>query len=229
MGERPRVAGSGRIAAALGVLVALIATELAVASAAARSASQSAPPLQLGSRGSRVATLQRRLIVLGYLPVGAADGTYGQRTWHAVVAFQGWQRLPRDGEADSRTLTELQRATRPRPWVPLPRALELDISRQVLLVVVDGRVSRAIHSSTARPGFVTPRGRFRVFERERLSWSKAFHVWMPYALYFSGGYAIHGFDTVPAYPASHGCVRIPLVEAPYVYAAAPLGTPVLIR
>jgi lipoprotein-anchoring transpeptidase ErfK/SrfK len=52
---------------------------------------------------------------------------------------------------------------------------------------------------------------------------------MPYALYFSGGYAIHGYGVVPAYPASHGCVRVPESEAPYVYAAAPLHTAVVIR
>lgn len=194
---------------------------LAAASAQAR--------LHLGSRGPRVRALQRRLIGLGYLPSVAADGVFGMRTWHAVVAFQGWQRLHRDGIVGARTWSALASASRPRAWVRLARGLELDLQRQVLLVVARGRTIRAVHISSARPGYVTPRGRFRVYRRERLSWSAAYHVWMPYALYFSAGYAIHGFGLVPAYPASHGCVRMPLGEAPFVYAATPLRAPVVIR
>jgi peptidoglycan hydrolase-like protein with peptidoglycan-binding domain len=187
------------------------------------------PPLQLGARGAPVRALQRRLIALGYLPAGAADGAFGQRTWHAVVAFEGWQRLHRDGVVEGRTRAALASATRPRPWVRLERGLLLDLERQVLLVVEGGRTVRAVHVSTARPGYVTPRGRFEVYRRERLSWSASYGVWMPYALYFSGGYAIHGYGVVPASPASHGCVRVPESEAPYVYAAAPLHTAVVIR
>jgi lipoprotein-anchoring transpeptidase ErfK/SrfK len=99
----------------------------------------------------------------------------------------------------------------------------------VLLVVVRGRTVHAVHVSTAGPGFVTPRGRFSVYRRERLSWSAVYDVWMPYALYFSGGYAIHGYGSVPAYPASHGCVRVPLSEAALVYALTPLRAPVIVR
>jgi len=187
------------------------------------------PPLHLGSRGARVRALQQRLVVLGYLPPGSADGVYGQRTWQAVVAFQGWQRLHRDGVVGTRTRAALASAVRPRPWARLGRALELDLRRQVLLVVRAGRTTRAIHISSAARGYVTPRGRFRVYRREHPSWSSPYRVWMPYALYFSGGYAIHGFGSVPSYPASHGCVRIPLSEAPFVYSTTPLRTPVVIR
>jgi hypothetical protein len=194
------------------------------------SAAKRPPPiLHLGHRGVAVRTLQERLIRLGYLPPGAAGGVYEMRTWHAVVAFQGWQRLKRDGIVGRRTRVALASAHRPRPWVSLNHGLELDLGRQVLLVVDHGQTRRAIHISSAAPGYATPRGRFDVFRRERMSWSVPYRVWMPYALYFSGGYAIHGFDPVPAYPASHGCVRMPLTEAPLVYGAAPLHTPVVIR
>ena len=96
-------------------------------------------------------------------------------------------------------------------------------------MVARSRTVRAVHISSAAPGYWTPRGRFGVYRRERLSWSSPYQVWMPYALYFSGGYAIHAFGSVPAYPASHGCVRMPVNDAPFVYAAAPLHTPVVIR
>lgn len=222
------VLGTASAALGLGTVVGLPAQGIASAPAQIVQAS-SRGPLHLGSRGPRVRALQERLIVLGYLPAGAARGVFGQRTWHAVVAFQGWQRLSRDGIVGARTSSMLASARRPRPWVRLRRGLELDLRRQVLLVVVGGRTIRAVHVSSARPGYVTPPGRFHVYRRERASWSAAYHVWMPYALYFSGGYAIHGFGVVPTYPASHGCVRVPLGEAPFVYSATPLHAPVLIR
>jgi lipoprotein-anchoring transpeptidase ErfK/SrfK len=93
----------------------------------------------------------------------------------------------------------------------------------LVLLVRKARVVRAIHVSTGASGTPTPSGRFRVYRRERESWSKPFRVWLPWASYFSGGVALHGYPDVPAYPASHGCVRIPLSEAHTVYAFARLG------
>lgn len=221
--------------AALAVLVSLEAVEAESYAGdrqpqhAGATATADPAPLRPGTHGIRVRALQQRLIALGYLPPGSADGAYGQRTWHAVVAFQGWHRLRRDGVVGARTQAALVSAVRPRPWVPLERGLQLDLERQVLLVVSRGRTVRAVHISGAAPGYVTPRGRFYVYRRERLSWSVPYRVWMPYALYFSRGYAIHGFSSVPAYPASHGCVRMPMSEAPFVYAATLLHTPVVIR
>lgn len=196
---------------------------------AAPAAAGPPPRLGIGSHGAAVGVLQHRLVALGYLPAGSANGAFDDRTWHAVVAFQGWERLPRTGIVDGRTRTALAGAHRPVPWARTPRALELDLGRQVLLVVAHRRTVRAIHVSSARPGYATPRGSFHVYRRELMSWSAPYATWMPYALYFTGGYAVHGFDSVPAYPASHGCVRMPLVEAPYVYNATPLGTPVFVR
>lgn len=219
----------------LGVATAILAAGVLIllppepGASATASVIPSRPTLQFGSRGAAVRSLQRQLIALGYLPMRRVDGVYGTRTWHAVLAFQGWQRLHRDGKVASGTWTALASAHRPRPWIELEHGLELDLQRQVMLVVHRGRTQRAVHISSAAVGYATPRGRFRVYRRERMSWSSPYSVWMPYALYFSGGYAIHGFDQVPAYPASHGCVRMPLVDAPSVYAATALGTPVLIR
>jgi peptidoglycan hydrolase-like protein with peptidoglycan-binding domain len=184
--------------------------------------------LRLGSRGPDVVRLQRALVRLRYLPPGSVTGSFDERTWHAVVAFEGWQRLGRDGVADRRVWTGLARAGVPRPWGGLVRGVEIDRARQVLLLVEGGRVVRAVHVSTGAYGR-TPAGRFAVRHKERLSWSVPFRAWMPYANYFYGGYAVHGFASVPAYPASHGCVRVPMSEAPAVYAFATVGTPVWIR
>jgi hypothetical protein len=188
-----------------------------------------APVLRLGSRGASVRRLQERLVSLRYLPWGAASGVFDERTWHAVVAFQGWQRLGRDGVVAAKTWQALERAHTPVGPGDFGRGLVVDTSRQVLLLVAGGRVQRAIHVSTAAPGHWTPHGRFRVYRKEILSWSVPFRAWMPYANYFTGGFAIHGFASVPSYPASHGCIRVPMAEAPIVYSFAGYGTPVLVR
>jgi cell wall hydrolase len=185
--------------------------------------------LRYGNHGRAVASLQRRLVVLGYLERGGVDGVFGDETWYAVVALQGWEHLVRDGVVGPQTRRALRHARAPRPWLRLRRALEIDLTRQVLLVVEQGAVRRAVHVSTGASKFATPEGRFTVIRRGRMSWSQRYHRWLPYALYFHRGLAIHAFRIVPDEPASHGCIRIPFSDALFVFRAAPLGTPVLIR
>jgi N-acetylmuramoyl-L-alanine amidase len=184
--------------------------------------------LGYGARGRAGASLQRRLVDLGYRRRGAVDGVLGDETRNAVVAFHGWERIGRDGVVGPRTRGALRRAWAPQPWLPRRRALEFDLRRQVLLVVERGVVRRAIHVSSGAFS-PTPEGRFTIVRRMRESWSRPFHVRLPYALYFHRGLAIHGFPIVPDRPASHGCVRVPVEDAPFVFRATPLGTPVLIR
>lgn len=189
----------------------------------------SAGDLRYGDHGRAVASLQRQLVKLGYLERGRADGIFADETWHAVVALQGWEQIARDGVVGPQTRRALRSALAPQPWLRLPRALEIDLTRQVLLVVEGGAVRRAVHVSTGASGFATPEGRFTVTRRKRMSWSQRYRVWLPYALYFDRGLALHGFRVVPDRPASHGCIRIPLDEAPLVFRASPRGTPVVIR
>ena len=66
-----------------------------------------------------------------------------------------------------------------------------------------------------------------MYRKERMSWSTPYSVWLPWASYFTGGIAFHGYPEVPVYPASHGCIRVPDPFAPELYAFAPLGTPIL--
>jgi lipoprotein-anchoring transpeptidase ErfK/SrfK len=72
-------------------------------------------------------------------------------------------------------------------------------------------------------GGATPLGHFRIYRRDAMSWSLQFRVWMPLAQYFFGGYAMHEFGSVPAYPASHGCVRIPSTDARAVWQGGQIG------
>jgi L,D-transpeptidase catalytic domain/Putative peptidoglycan binding domain len=184
--------------------------------------------LRLGSRGADVRRLKAELARLRFLPPGSRGARFDERTWHAVVALQGWRGLARTGVVDRRTWRALALAPAPRPWARLRRGVLIDTARQVMLLVEGGRTVRAIHVSTGAYGR-TPRGRFAVYRKETLSWSVPFGVWMPYASYFHGGFAMHAYPSVPSYPASHGCVRIPPVEAPGVYSFARYGTPVWVR
>ncbi len=184
--------------------------------------------LRLGARGADVRRLRAELARLRYLPPGSGGARFDERTWHAVVALQGWLGLGRTGVVDRRTWRALARAGVPAPWARLRRGILIDTARQVMLLVDGGRTVRAIHVSTGADGR-TPHGRFAVYRKEVLSWSVPFSTWMPYASYFVGGFAMHSYPSVPSYAASHGCVRLPPVEAPGIYRFASYGTPVWIR
>lgn len=173
--------------------------------------------------------LQQRLAQLRYLPQGSADGIYGEQTAQAVMAFQAWQGLDRDGIAGPATHRELAKAKRPQPAADGPRRrVEIHLDKGVVLLVRGGRTARAIHASGGISGYDTPRGSFEVFRKELMSWSVPYKVWMPYATYFNGGIALHESASVPAYPASHGCVRVPPAEAKLVYNFAGMGTTVVV-
>jgi L,D-transpeptidase catalytic domain/Putative peptidoglycan binding domain len=207
------------------VLLAAIGSVLAPTMAQARTLSE-------GMCGTAVHRLQHRLVVRSYLPDGYTPGCFDYRTTQAVMALQGWVHLTRDGIAGPQTKAKLRASKTPRPWTGDRhfRHIEIHKGRQVMLIVGKlGRVLRAIHVSTAGPGHVTPVGHFRVYAKSRMSWSTLFHVWLPWANYIHGGIAIHGFASVPGVPASHGCIRVPMPEAPYVYGRAKLNSPVWVR
>ena len=105
------------------------------------------------------------------------------------------------------------------------KRVEILLGRQVAFAIVDNQVERVFHISSGAYGR-TPSGRFRVYRKERMSWSVPFSTWMPFASYFVGGIAFHAYPSVPAYPASHGCVRMMARDAPLMYAFATYGTPV---
>jgi hypothetical protein len=173
--------------------------------------------------------VQKRLVSLGYLPSDAVTGAWNVRTSHAVLAFQAWQRLSRDGIVGPQTLATLEIAERPKPTSTLGgRRAEVHREKGVTLLVEDGRVVRALHSSSGKRAYETPAGSFRIFRKERNSWSVPYQVWLPYASYFNGGIAFHAYPEVPSHPASHGCVRLPVPEAPFAYSFMSIGTRVTV-
>jgi L,D-transpeptidase-like protein/sporulation and spore germination protein len=174
--------------------------------------------------------VQLRLAELGYLDradVTGADDAY--LTEQALLAFQGWEDLDRTGTITGQTQVALFRARPPRPASHAAgRHVEISLPREVVLLVEDGKVVRAVHTSTGSLGR-TPAGEFRVYAKSLYSWSVPFHVWMPFAAYFHGGIALHQSPDVPSFPASHGCVRLPEGEAERVYRFVDVGTPVSVR
>jgi len=177
-------------------------------------------------RPTSVRATQLLLADLGFLAPTGVTGQPDEETAVAVLAFEKWAGLPRDGLLDDRVRATLDRTTRPQPLLRRPgKRVEVDLARQIALLVVDGRVERVFHISSGAGGR-TPSGSFRVYRKERLSWSVPFSTWMPWASYFVGGIAFHAYGSVPAYPASHGCIRMMARDAPLLYAFATYGTPV---
>jgi hypothetical protein len=170
--------------------------------------------------------LRRLLVDLGFMAPTGLTGASEDELSTAVLAFEKVEGLPRDGILDDEVTSLLLRAARPEPVLRKPgRRIELLLRRQVALEIVDGRVERVFHVSSGAGGG-TPSGSFRVYRKERLSWSVPFQTWMPWASYFTGGIAFHQYWPVPSYPASHGCVRMTSRDAPLMYAFATVGTPV---
>ncbi|MEW6058748.1 MAG: L,D-transpeptidase family protein [Actinomycetota bacterium] len=181
------------------------------------------PSLHAGSRGTFVKLLERRLAKLSYR-VGGVDEVYDERTGDAVLAFRKVQDMDRIFSVDEvvwRKLTD--------PFVPKPRStakgfhVEIDQTRQVLYAVRDGTIKAILHVSTGKPSTPTRDGTFHVSRKVA-----GFVSAMYYPSYFDGNRAMHGYIPVPTYPASHGCVRIPYWNAPWVFGLTPVGTPVII-
>jgi len=171
---------------------------------------------------------QTFLVAAGWMDTRDVNGVLDYTTSQALTAFEAWHGLERDGLLTSTSFAQVLRATRPTPQHTGPgRLVEVYRDLGVMLLVENGKVVRAVHTSTGFGGR-TPSGSFHVYRKETLSWSVPFKVWMPWASYFVGGIAMHAYPNVPAYPASHGCVRLPSPEAPRVYEFAGLDTPVYV-
>lgn len=179
------------------------------------------PSLGPGSAGPSVYELDRRLHEL-HFALGRVDGYYGLDDLDAVTAFQKLHGLPRTGTVDARVWRELQRAEIPRARYPGDH-VEVSKGRQVLFLVRNGKVALVVPVSTGATGN-TPLGHWRVYSRVPGYNAKA----MYYSSFFVGGFAIHGYASVPPYPASHGCVRIPLWVAYRVFSLIDYGTAVYI-
>lgn len=191
--------------------------------------------LRLGSRGADVLALERRLAGLHY-DVGKVDSVFANSTFHGVIAFQKVNGLGRDGVVGPMTRAKLARPAAPRVIVRRSgSSLEINLSRQVMVYARGGRVIRIFDISSGSGRLytvdgqtrraVTPTGNFHV-TRKINAWhtSKLGRLYRP--AYFYGGYAVHGSWSVPAYPVSHGCVRVTIAVMDRLYNGLPIGMPV---
>ena len=182
--------------------------------------------LRTGDKGADVKALQERLAALGYWN-GKADGMFGSLTRQAVFALQKAAGRSRDGVVGPRTRKALDRGIRPTAKSSKGQVVEINLRRQLLLLVDDGEIRTILNTSTGSNQYyeyegerylaVTPRGRFRA-SRQIDGWRHGplGDLWRP--KYFNGGIAVHGAYSVPPYPASHGCTRVSISAMNWIWA-----------
>jgi hypothetical protein len=162
-----------------------------------------------GASGVRVLLLQRGLRRMGF--VTPVSGSFDAATARGVLAYRKTNGLARNGYASARVFGNVFRgrgAFQPRSK-RRGRHVEFDWSRQVLAFVKNGRPYAVYHSSSGAPATPTVFGSFRFYRKQPGTNS----LGMVHSNYFIRGYAIHGFASVPNYPASHGCLRVPVPNA----------------
>ena len=187
-------------------------------SASSGSSSPRTPSLGVGSRSIFVRNIERRLMDLGYR-LRNVNRKYDATTADAVRAFNKVQGTARVGTVSSSTWHALAEPRIPRPRFRKPGYhIEVDQTRQVLYRVRRGRVITVLHVSTGAGG-ATHDGTYTFYRR--LSGYSPNRLYHP--VYFDGLRAIHGWPEVPTYPASHGCVRVPMWAAEWIASKVELG------
>jgi lipoprotein-anchoring transpeptidase ErfK/SrfK len=200
--------------------------------------------LRVGSRGADVLALEEKLAELKY-DTGKVDGRFDWSTWQGVVGFQKYEGLKRTGKVNNQLRLQIQNASLPKGKIvggPATR-LEVDKTKQLTFMYVNNQLYRVLSVSTGSGKkycdwssrdqrqvcgtAVTPNGRFKI-QRRISGWriSALGRLYNP--LYFNGGIAFHGAPSVPAYPASHGCVRLPMPVAEWFPDKVKNGTAVYV-
>jgi peptidoglycan hydrolase-like protein with peptidoglycan-binding domain len=198
--------------------------------------------LQVGMSGSTVKTLQRRLAALKYYP-GSINGKFGTSTLEAVWAFYETQGKTAHDYVSSAMWRALAHPKAPKV---LDRAaganrVEVNLADEVLVLYHNNKIQLISHVSTGggyyycSPGggcgyAVTPTGNFTTLSFLP-GWVTVPLGAMYNPTFFIGrAYAIHGDTEVPLYPASHGCVRIPMDIAAFFHKLVKIpGERVIIR
>jgi peptidoglycan hydrolase-like protein with peptidoglycan-binding domain len=190
---------------------------------------------------------QLKLLELGFW-LADPNGKFDDTTTQAVMAFQKYFQLRPTGSMNAATAYLLERMSIPAAAVTTEGTLaEVDKSRQLLFLVQDGITTYVMNVSTGddrayeepdgnTPGVmikgtaVTPVGSFKIDRERPDGWwiGDLGQIYRP--KYFVGGVAIHGSMSVPAYPASHGCVRVTVKAMDFIWGneILPRGTEVLV-
>ena len=180
---------------------------------------------------------ERRLSDLGYW-TGPVDGTLDAASRHALIAFQKVEGRQRTGKLTRTELQALLSANRPLPKYIGDAHVEIDLNRQVLFIVdMTDTITHILPVCTGNEktymdhGEIhrahTPRGRFRVL-RKIAGWRLSSLGLLYYPNYIHNGIAIHGSLAMTVYPASHGCIRIPMFASKKLSELTPVGTEVIV-
>jgi peptidoglycan hydrolase-like protein with peptidoglycan-binding domain len=201
--------------------------------------------LKPGAKGADVKALQERLKALSYDP-GKADGKYGPSTQMAVWAFQAVNRLKQKSTLGASFWEALDAPEQPRPMAKKREKdrVDVDLKRQYLVLYKDGRPRLISHISSGSGEYYCAKDRGATVARCRYATTgtgdfrtgRRFAGWETSPLgrlynpvYFNGGIAFHGALDVPRYPASHGCVRMPMHIAEYFPDLLGTNVPVHVR
>jgi hypothetical protein len=218
------------------VIFPLVLSILCLAASAGTTAAGSSNPVLTKAE---IKQAEQWLKDLGYW-TGPVDGVWDGASRHALVAFQKLQGARATGRLTRAEHNALSMAAPHRPKdLSGGMHVEVDIGRQVLFLVdAGGKIGNIlpISSGTGKrfkeAGYpeamaITPCARLEVYQKVS-GWRKSPLGEMYNPLYVVGGIAIHGSTDVPAHPASHGCIRIPMYASPLLARMVPIGTPVLI-
>jgi hypothetical protein len=178
-----------------------------------------------GQGGGAVRLLQRGLAKLHYAV--PRSGVYDAGTQRAVMAWRKVTHRARTFTASRDVLLGVL-AGRGGWKVRHPRDghhLEADLSLQAMALIDGDRVRRIYHISSGAPATPTILGRFRVYLKTPGTNAKG----MVHSSYFQGGYAVHGYVSVPPYNASHGCLRVPIPDSWSIYNWLRSGTVVWVE
>ena len=177
------------------------------------------PDLDAGNRSSVVKVFNRVLRREGYFTSGGKK--YNVRTEWAVMAFRKVNGMKRTFNANPKIFRKLAdgRGGFNLKYPGKGKHVEVDISKQVMVLAKGGKPQHTFAVSTGAPATPTVRGHFRFYRKDPGYNS----VGMYYSVYFHGGYATHGYHSVPTYNASHGCVRNPIPDSIFIYNWIDLG------
>jgi hypothetical protein len=177
------------------------------------------PALRQGNRSTTVRLFNNLLARLGY--VNDRGKSFDSATARAVLAFRKVNGMAWNSKASGKIFKRLAKgAGGYRVKHPgSGKHVELDISRQVLVLAKGDKVKGVYHTSTGASATPTPLGTWRFYRKE-----PGFNsLGMYYSVYWNRGYATHGYKSVPNYPASHGCARNPIPDSKHIYDWIDLG------
>jgi hypothetical protein len=183
------------------------------------------PDLKLGNHGPKVRLFNSLLCKAHY--ICSSSDRYTATTGRGVMAYRKVNRLRRTFNSAGSDIFKKLSNGGGRYTLLHPDAghhAEVSIRRQVLVLADGSQVVRVFHVSTGAPSTPTIKGHYSFFRREPGYNAKS----MYYSIYWHNGYAIHGYHSVPAYPASHGCVRTPISDQKRIWNWINLGDDIFV-